>query len=128
MFKPTQYNAYYNPNFVVCYYIVQTKTEKTDWKATVPRTIQEPEWAIKADMVNGTTIIIGVYGDKLLAEKDLKGLIEQWHENRIHCLSCPLSVTQTGKDCRELTLEEIKKEVKKYDNIQNVWNTCNGNT
>jgi hypothetical protein len=27
-------------------------------------------------MVNGTTIIIGVYGDKFLAEKDLKGLIE----------------------------------------------------
>lgn len=77
MFKPARYNAYYNPNFVVCYYIVQTKIEKTDWSATVLRTIQEPEWAIKADMVNGTTIVIGVYGDKLLAEKDLKGLIEQ---------------------------------------------------
>lgn len=38
---------------------------------------------------------------------------------QIHCLSCPLSVARTGKDCRALTLEEIKREVKKYDNIQN---------
>ncbi len=26
-----------------------------------------------------------------------------------HCLSCPLSVMRTGRDCEELTLEEIKE-------------------
>lgn len=45
---------------------------------------------------------------------------EQICSQQIHCLSCPLLITRTGKDCRELTLEEIKKEVKKYDNIQDV--------
>lgn len=25
----------------------------------------------------------------------------------LHCLSCPLSVMHTGKDCRELTAEEL---------------------
>lgn len=25
-----------------------------------------------------------------------------------HCLSCPLSVMRTGKDCRDLSLQEIK--------------------
>jgi hypothetical protein len=28
---------------------------------------------------------------------------------QVHCLSCPLSVSVTGKDCRELTAEEIKR-------------------
>ena len=28
---------------------------------------------------------------------------------QLHCLSCPLSVAVTGKDCRELTAEEIKR-------------------
>ena len=35
-----------------------------------------------------------------------------------HCLSCPLSVAVTGKDCRGLTLQEIKRiiqEVKKNE-------------
>jgi hypothetical protein len=35
-----------------------------------------------------------------------------------HCLSCPLSVAVTGKDCRELTAEEIKEimqEVRKNE-------------
>lgn len=26
-----------------------------------------------------------------------------------HCLSCPLSIRITGKDCRELTYEELIK-------------------
>ena len=43
---------------------------------------------------------------------------EQICSQQIHCLSCPLSVVRTGKDCRTLSLEEIKKEVKKNDNIQ----------
>lgn len=28
---------------------------------------------------------------------------------QVHCLSCPLSVRRTGKDCRKLTTEEIKR-------------------
>jgi len=44
---------------------------------------------------------------------------EQICSQQIHCLSCPLSVVRTDKDCRTLTLEEIKKEVKKNDNTQN---------
>lgn len=28
---------------------------------------------------------------------------------QLHCLSCPLSVMRTGKDCEELTLEEIER-------------------
>lgn len=44
---------------------------------------------------------------------------EQICNQQIHCLSCPLSVVRTGKDCRTLSLEEIKKEVKKNDNKQN---------
>ena len=34
---------------------------------------------------------------------------EQICSQQSHCLSCPLSVMRTGKDCRTLTLEEIKK-------------------
>lgn len=37
---------------------------------------------------------------------------------QIHCLSCPLSVMRTGKDCRELSLQEIReimKEVKENE-------------
>lgn len=34
---------------------------------------------------------------------------EQICSQQLHCLSCPLSVIRTGKDCRTLTLEEIKK-------------------
>lgn len=29
-----------------------------------------------------------------------------------HCLSCPLSVAVKGKDCRELSPEEIRKIMK----------------
>ena len=29
-----------------------------------------------------------------------------------HCLSCPISVRVTGKDCRELSPEEIRKIMK----------------
>lgn len=32
---------------------------------------------------------------------------------QVHCLSCPLSVRVTGKDCRELMQEEIKYYMKK---------------
>lgn len=35
-----------------------------------------------------------------------------------HCLSCPLSVMRTGKDCRDLSLQQIKgilEEEKKND-------------
>ena len=31
---------------------------------------------------------------------------------QIHCLSCPLSVLRTGKDCRELSLQEIREIMK----------------
>lgn len=34
---------------------------------------------------------------------------EQICSQQSHCLSCPLSVMRTGKDCRTLTLEEINK-------------------
>lgn len=40
---------------------------------------------------------------------------------QLHCLSCPLSVMRTGKDCRELTAEEIKEimqEVRKNENTK----------
>lgn len=40
---------------------------------------------------------------------------------QIHCLSCPLSVLRTGKDCRELSAEEIReimKEVRKNENTK----------
>ena len=40
---------------------------------------------------------------------------------QLHCLSCPLSVMRTGKDCRELTLQEIERiiqEVKKNENTK----------
>lgn len=32
---------------------------------------------------------------------------------QLHCLSCPLSVARTGKDCRELTLQEIASIIQK---------------
>lgn len=32
---------------------------------------------------------------------------------QIHCLSCPLSVAVTGKDCRELTIAEIENLIQK---------------
>lgn len=31
---------------------------------------------------------------------------------QLHCLSCPLSVARTAKDCRELSLQEIRKIMK----------------
>ena len=37
---------------------------------------------------------------------------------QIHCLSCPISIAVTGKDCRELTQQEltkIKEELKMTD-------------
>lgn len=37
-----------------------------------------------------------------------------------HCLSCPISVRVTGKDCRELSSEEIRKimkEVRESDTL-----------
>lgn len=36
-------------------------------------------------------------------------LREQICSQQSHCLSCPLSVARTGKDCRELTQQEIQK-------------------
>lgn len=72
MFKPTQCNAYYNPNFVICYYIerIVVVADETNWRVTY-------KWAIKADMINGSTITIMTCNNKSLAEKELKGLIEQ---------------------------------------------------
>ena len=40
---------------------------------------------------------------------------------QVHCLSCPLSVAVTGKDCQELTLQEIERiiqEVRKNENTK----------
>ena len=34
----------------------------------------------------------------------------------LHCLSCPLSPLRTGKDCRELTVEELAEIRKELDN------------
>lgn len=37
-----------------------------------------------------------------------------------HCLSCPLSVLRTGKDCRELThmeIQEIMEELRENESI-----------
>ena len=37
---------------------------------------------------------------------------------QLHCLSCPLSVARTTKDCRELTAQEIERiiqEVRKNE-------------
>lgn len=31
---------------------------------------------------------------------------------QLHCLSCPLSVMRTGRDCRELSLQEIREIMK----------------
>ena len=39
---------------------------------------------------------------------------------QLHCLSCPLSVLRTGKDCRALSLQEIReimKEVRESDTL-----------
>jgi len=33
-----------------------------------------------------------------------------------HCLSCPLSVMRTGRDCRELTLQEIREIMEVNEN------------
>lgn len=35
---------------------------------------------------------------------------------QIHCLSCPIQKSITGKDCRELTDKEIKEYVKEANN------------
>ena len=43
---------------------------------------------------------------------------EQICSQQIHCLSCPISIAVTGKDCRELTQQEltkIKEELKMTD-------------
>ena len=34
---------------------------------------------------------------------------------QLHCLSCPLSVMRTGKDCRELSAEEIREIMKEVN-------------
>ncbi len=33
-----------------------------------------------------------------------------------HCLSCPLAVWRTGKDCRKLTLQEIREIMEVNEN------------
>lgn len=40
-----------------------------------------------------------------------------------HCLSCPLSVARTGKDCRELTYDEVQKYGGKKMYIDGKWYT-----
>lgn len=43
---------------------------------------------------------------------------EEICKQQIHCLSCPLSVLRTGKDCRELTHKElIELVVREPDNL-----------
>ena len=37
-------------------------------------------------------------------------------KQQLHCLSCPLSVMRTGKDCRELSSSEIK-EIMEDENV-----------
>lgn len=37
---------------------------------------------------------------------------EQICQQQIHCLSCPLSVARTGKECEKLTKAEIERAVK----------------
>jgi hypothetical protein len=44
---------------------------------------------------------------------------EQVCSQQVHCLSCPLSVMRTGKDCRELTAEEIQNIVKGAEKNEN---------
>jgi len=34
---------------------------------------------------------------------------------QIHCLSCPIGIAITGKDCRELTDKEIKEYVEEAE-------------
>lgn len=34
---------------------------------------------------------------------------------QMHCLSCPLSPLRTGKDCRELTAQELAEIRKELD-------------
>ena len=36
---------------------------------------------------------------------------DQICRQQVHCLSCPLSIMRTGKECDKLTSEEIKKAV-----------------
>lgn len=46
---------------------------------------------------------------------------EQICRQQIHCLSCPLSIRVTGKDCRELTAEEIQNIVKGAEKNEHKW-------
>lgn len=41
---------------------------------------------------------------------------EQICSQQVNCLSCPLFVRITGKDCRTLTQEEINKYIKESNN------------
>lgn len=75
MFKPTQCNAYYNPNFVICYYIERIR--RYIEQPNSPQVIIEYKWAIKADMVGGSTITITTCDDESCAKEELKGLIGQ---------------------------------------------------
>ena len=40
---------------------------------------------------------------------------------QLHCLSCPLSVAITGKDCHILTIHELKRYGGKIVNINGKW-------
>ena len=40
---------------------------------------------------------------------------------QVHCLSCELSISRTGKDCRELTEQEIKRFGGKEMYIDGQW-------
>lgn len=37
-----------------------------------------------------------------------------------HCLSCPLSVSLTGKDCRELTAKEIQNIISLFRELEKI--------
>ncbi len=40
---------------------------------------------------------------------------------QLHCLSCPISVGVTGKDCRELSVQELRRYVGKEMYIDDKW-------
>jgi len=43
---------------------------------------------------------------------------EQICKQQIHCLSCPLSIRKTGKECYRLTEKEIEKIIKENEKCQ----------
>lgn len=46
--------------------------------------------------------------------------IEQVCSQQVHCLSCPLSSSLTGKDCRELTHNEIQNIMSLFRELEKI--------